>query len=133
MNIIMGTSGTEKLRITYDGKVGIGTSTPQAKLAVNGDVFATKIKVTQTGWPDYVFHHNYNLPSLPEVEMFIKNNQHLPDIPSAAEVDKNGLDLGEMNKKLLQKVEELTLYIIEQQKTITDLQQRMKAIETTCR
>jgi len=106
-----------------DGSVGIGTTTPQAKLAVNGDIFSKKVKVTQTGWPDFVFHQDYKLPSLQEVANYIKTNQHLPEIPSAAEVEKEGLDLGEMNKKLLQKIEELTLYIIELENRVEKMEQ----------
>ncbi|MGN6490409.1 MAG: hypothetical protein ACTHLE_00320 [Agriterribacter sp.] len=98
------------------GNVGIGTTNPQAKLAVNGDIFSTKVKVTQTGWPDYVFYPNYKLPPLKEVEKFIQQYKHLPDVPSASEVEKNGLDLGNNQALLLKKIEELTLYIIEQDK-----------------
>lgn len=123
-----GTSGTggykSLLLVRADGNVGIGTSTPQAKLAVNGDIFAKKIKVIQTGWPDYVFKPGYQLPSLQDVGKYIKNHHHLPGIPSAAEVEKESLDLGDMNKRLLQKVEELTLYLIDQQKQINQLKQQ---------
>ncbi|WP_120518403.1 hypothetical protein [Chitinophaga barathri] len=101
-----------------NGNVGIGTVSPQAKLAVNGTVYARKIKVTQTAadWPDYVFAKDYKLPALYDVETFVNRHQHLPEMPSAAEVEKDGADLGEMNKKLLKKVEELTLYVIEMNK-----------------
>jgi hypothetical protein len=122
MNIVMGTNGVEKLRITYDGKVGIGTATPQAKLAVNGDIYAQRVKVTQSGWPDYVFEDDYKMPPLTEIASYVKEHKHLPDIPAAAEVEKEGLDLGEMNKRLLQKIEELTLYLIEQDKRIRQLE-----------
>ncbi|WP_126248971.1 hypothetical protein [Chitinophaga rhizosphaerae] len=98
-----------------------GTYTPSSgeespKLAVNGNITAKKIKVTQTGWADFVFDPAYALPPLDTVETFIKQNRHLPEIPSAADVEKNGQDLGEMNKKLLQKIEELTLYVIDLKK-----------------
>jgi hypothetical protein len=105
--------GKPLLYVRGDGNVGIGTSIPQAKLAVKGDIFAQKVKVTQSGWADFVFHPDYELPSLQEVERFIKRNNHLPEIPSEKDVEKDGLDVGEINKKLLQKIEELTLYIIE--------------------
>ncbi|MGF6849534.1 hypothetical protein QFZ51_004769 [Chitinophaga sp. W3I9] len=108
--------GKPLLYVRGDGNVGIGTNIPQAKLAVKGDIFAQKVKVTQSGWADFVFHPDYELPSLQEVECFIKANKHLPEIPSEKEVEKDGLDVGEMNKKLLQKIEELTLYIIDLKK-----------------
>ncbi len=86
-----------------------------------GQVKAKSIKVTLSGWSDFVFDNDRHLPSLSEVENYIKNNRHLPDIPSAKEVEDNGVDLGEMNAKLLQKVEELTLYVIDLQKQIDEL------------
>ncbi|MEC7262905.1 MAG: hypothetical protein VXW38_04130 [Bacteroidota bacterium] len=95
------------------GNVGIGTSNPGGyKLAVKGKIRAEEIKV-ETGWADYVFEDGYDLPSLEEVERHIKEKGHLINIPSAKEVEANGVELGEMNKLLLEKIEELTLYIIE--------------------
>lgn len=123
------TTIVERMKIDQNGNVGIGTNTPQSKLAVNGDIFSKKIKVTQTGWPDYVFEKNFRLPSLAEVEQFIRKNKHLPDVPSAAEVEKNGLDLGDNQAVLLKKIEELTLYIIEQNKQLTSLQQEMRELK----
>jgi len=96
-------------------------------------IFAEKIEVTLSAmgssWYDHVFYPDYNLRSLNELEHFIKQNHHLPEIPSAKEIEENGLDLGAMQGKLLLKIEELTLYTIEQQKLIEDLQKRLSEIE----
>ncbi|WP_144008911.1 hypothetical protein [Pedobacter africanus] len=126
----------ERFRITSSGDVGIGTTDPKGyKLAVNGKVRAQEIKVEASPWPDYVFTKDYQLPSLQETEKHIKDKGHLPGIPSAAEVKANGIDLGEMNAKLLQKIEELTLHLIEkdkkdkeQQSTIEKLQEQVMMI-----
>lgn len=112
-----------------NGNVGINTVVPKAKLAVNGDILATKVKVTQTGWPDYVFGKEYHLPAIAELEQYILTHQHLPEIPSAKEVTTNGLDLGDMDKKLLQKIEELSLYIIQLDKKNKELEGRLKKME----
>ncbi|CAL1520733.1 hypothetical protein [Chitinophaga sp. MM2321] len=110
--------------------VGIGTLTPQSELSVKGTITAQRVKVTQTGWADYVFHKDYPLPSLQDIEKFILEHNHLPGIPSAAEVQKEGIDLGEINKTLLQKIEELTLHLIKMQKEITQQQQELAALKT---
>ncbi len=116
------------MAITNSGNVGIGTLTPNAyKLAVEGTLGARRIKVTsQPNWADFVFHPDYKLPALTDVEQFIQKNGHLPEIPTAAEVNENGVDVGEMNKLLLQKVEEMTLYLIQQQKEINELRRLIK-------
>lgn len=116
-----GSSLTEKMRIKADGKVGIGVSKPQYELTVNGTIGGRKVKVTQETWADFVFESPYQLRSIPELEMFIKQNGHLPEVPKAEEVKEDGLDLGDMDRKLLQKIEELTLYIIDQHKQIQEL------------
>jgi hypothetical protein len=106
--------------------VGIGTENfGTYKLAVNGSIRSKEV-VVETGWADYVFDKKYKLPSLKEVEQFILKNKHLPNIPSAAEVEKQGLHVGEVQKKMMEKIEELTLYAISQQKEIDALKKQMK-------
>lgn len=100
----------------FKGNVGVGTlDTKGYKFAVAGDMIAESIRVKlQNSWPDYVFSEKYKLPSLSDTHKFILKNGHLPDIPSAAQVSAEGFDLAEMNIKLLKKIEELTLHLIEQ-------------------
>ncbi|PXY46484.1 autotransporter outer membrane beta-barrel domain-containing protein [Flavobacterium hydrophilum] len=99
-------------------------------MAVKGKFITEEVKVqTYTNWPDFVFKKEYNLPTLSEVEQHIKENGHLQNIPSASEVSENGILLGEMNAKLLQKIEELTLYIIQQEKRFNDQEARLKKLE----
>lgn len=107
------------------GNVGIGTTIPDAKLAVKGNIHTQEVKVDLLGavMPDYVFTSNYDLKTLTEVEAYIKANGHLPNIPSAKEAEVNGLLLKDMNLKLLEKIEELTLYTIQQEKRIEGLEQ----------
>ncbi len=83
----------------------------------------------QSNWPDFVFAPSYNLPSLEQVETFVKANKHLPEVPTSKEVEANGVDLGANQAKLLQKIEELTLYLIEQNKLIKEQQQLLAAQE----
>jgi len=109
------------------GNVGIGISDPQYLLDVKGIIRATEVKIQSIDqFADFVFAKDYALPTLREVDSFIQANGHLPDVPSAADVKENGINLVEMQVKLLQKVEELTLYTIEQQKMI-EQQTRMMA------
>lgn len=106
------------MMVNASGNVGIGTTdTKGYKLAVNGEAIFTKAKVKPyENWPDYVFQTNYRLRPLSDVEQYIKQHHHLPGVPSAEEVEKNGLDLGDNQATLLKKIEELTLYAIEQNK-----------------
>lgn len=114
-----------------NGNVSIGTGNAQGyKLAVAGNVIAESIIVKLQGtWPDYVFDKKYTLPPLNEVERFIKLNKHLPEIPTDQEVNEKGIDIGGMNAKLLKKVEELTLYLINQQKEIESLKAKVGTLE----
>jgi hypothetical protein len=114
----------------YAGNLGIGTTnTGTSKLAVEGTIAARRVKVTQAGtWPDFVFEPEYKLPLLSEVEAYVKANKHLPDVPSAAEVKKDGQDVGELNRILLQKIEELTLHLIEQEKKMAAQQAQINQL-----
>ncbi|WP_160712914.1 hypothetical protein [Chitinophaga solisilvae] len=114
----------------FNGNVGIGIypqKQPEFKLAVSGTIGAKKVKVTDQGWADYVFKSDYTLPSLSEVEAFIKTNYHLPGIPSEKEIAEKGLDLGNMQQQQMQKIEELMLYIISLNKKLE--QQRVEMEE----
>jgi len=122
--------------INSTGNIGIGTANlndANYKLFVETGIRTRKIKVDQTTWADYVFHSSYRLPSLQEVEAYIKQNRHLPGVPSAMEVEQNGLDVGESQAVLLKKIEELTLYVIELKKENEKLKQetevRFKKLE----
>jgi hypothetical protein len=118
---------TEAMRITGTGKVGIGTvNTNEAgyKLFVETGIRTRKVKVDQSTWSDYVFYSNYRLRPLSEVEQYINQYHHLPEVPSAEEVEKNGLDVGDNQATLLKKIEELTLYIIQQNKRIEALESK---------
>ncbi len=112
------------------GNIGIRTTdTKGFELGVNGKIAANEVKVAiYPNWPDFVFEKTYNLPTLLDVENHIKEKGHLKDIPSAEEVEKNGFFLGEMDAKLLQKIEELTLYTIEQEKEIKELKKAKSEI-----
>jgi hypothetical protein len=137
--ISLSTNYASRIKILTDGNVGIGTpltTNPNGyKLAVNGKIGAKEVQVENTSatWADYVFKPDYKLMPLTEVETFIQNNQHLPEIPSADEVKENGHRLGEMDVLLLKKVEELTLYVIGQDKKIkaqTDIIERQQKLLT---
>jgi hypothetical protein len=112
-----------------NGNVGIGTTNPQYKLAVNGNIGAQDIIVTNTGWSDYVFRPGYRLRPLSEVSQYIQANGHLPDIPTEEEVKEKGVSLGDMQAKLLAKVEELTLHMIQQEEENRELRDRLARLE----
>ncbi|GEM68735.1 hypothetical protein SMI01S_23410 [Sphingobacterium mizutaii NBRC 14946 = DSM 11724] len=117
------------LVVGFNGNVGIGTTNPTAKLTVNGLVRAREIKVDATPWPDYVFEEGYHLPSLDQIRSYIRENGRLPEVPSAVQVQKEGIDLGRMDAILLKKIEELTLYLIEKEGQIDSLNERLKSLE----
>jgi hypothetical protein len=112
-----------------NGNVGIGTATPQERLSVNGKIRAQEVKVETANWPDYVFRRSYKLAGLDEVKAYIDQNHHLPDMPSEQDVKKEGLNLGEMDKLLTQKIEELTLYLIGLKKDNDELKRENKTLK----
>jgi hypothetical protein len=116
-------SGWGLVMNTNTGNVGIGTLNPTYKLSVNGDIRSKEV-VVESGWADYVFDKNYKLKSLDDVEKFITQNKHLPNIPSAKEIGEKGLHLGDIQKRMMEKIEELTLYVIELKKEIEYLKNR---------
>jgi hypothetical protein len=111
------------------GNIGIGKANPTEKLEVNGTIVAQKVRVTQTGWADYVFDTDYKLPTLSEIEEYIKKHKHLPEIPTTEEVKEKGADLGDTQVLLLKKVEELTLYLIQQNKEIEKLKKELTELK----
>jgi len=122
--------------ILSGGNVGIGTTVFSKgstsnfyQLAVKGNIHAKEVDIDLLNWSDFVFDKNYKLNSLTEVEKFINEHKHLPDVPSASEVKENGISVGNIDAKLLQKVEELTLYIIEQNKQIQNLQKEVEGLK----
>lgn len=115
------------LIIKNSGNIGIGTKLPDAKLAVNGNIHTKEVKVDLSGAlvPDYVFNENYKLLTFQQIKEFIKKNGHLPNIPSAQEMNEEGVYLKEMNLKLLEKIEELTLYLLKQDERIKILEDQI--------
>ena len=106
--------------VSVPGKMGIGTFNPDYKFAVNGSIRSKEV-VVESAWADYVFDSDYELPSLVEVEEFIQQHKHLPNIPSAKEIAEKGLAVGDIQKKMMEKIEELTLYVIDLKKEIEKL------------
>lgn len=124
---VQNSTQTKLVNVSASGNVGIGTTdnaswqlaTSPYKLAVGGNIISEEMVVKQqVNWPDYIFKKNYPLMPLSELKSYIDKNQHLPEIPSAAQIEKDGLNLGEMNKVLVKKVEELTLYMIEKDQQV---------------
>lgn len=112
--------------VSTDGKVGIKSPNPSYELEVNGTIKTKAVLVSNTGWADFVFKKDYRLRPLKEVESHIEQYSRLPEMPSESEVNANGVDLAKMNVKLLQKIEELTLYIIQQEARISELENKIK-------
>lgn len=129
--LAVNSAGANLMLVKANGSVGIGTTdTKGYKLAVNGSGVFTRVVVkSYANWPDFVFNKDYDLPSLQEIEQYVTEHQHLPGIPSASDVDTDGVDLGDMNKKLLQKIEEQMLYIIEMNKKLVTLTNEMKELK----
>lgn len=112
--------------VSINSRLRIGSLKPTSpyanyKLSVDGDIIAKRCVIQVSNWADYIFADNYSLPSLDDVETYVKEKKHLPGVPSEAEIKEKGVDMGEMNKILMQKVEELTLYIIDLKKEINAL------------
>jgi hypothetical protein len=129
---IVRTNGGDRMFVDGSGNVSIGTPDVAAgyRLNVLGKIISEEIRVElKSAWPDYVFSNKYQLTPLSEVEAFIQKENHLPNIPSAEEVEKNGLHLGSMQTKMMEKIEELTLYIIEINKRIEALEKENKLLQ----
>ena len=126
-------SGSTKFIVDSEGDVivnSVSNKKPGYELNVDGQIVAEEVLVqNSTNWPDYVFMADYVLPQLTEIEDFISEHKHLPDVPSAAQMEMNGINLGEMDKTLLRKIEELTLYVIGQSKDIAQLKQENNALK----
>ncbi|MCL4282518.1 MAG: hypothetical protein KJZ58_09650 [Flavobacteriales bacterium] len=138
-NLPIYTNGVERLRITKDGKVGIGTTPPWGvvgdyRLYVENGIACRDVLVKLGTWPDYVFQPNYALLPLDELREFLKTNNHLPGIPAAAELEaKQGVELGDMQARLVKVVEEQALYILQLEEKFRALEQRMRVVETSKR
>jgi len=126
------TNGKTPYLFEVSGKMTINNGSMDIlKLESNGLLHARKIKVDTQIWPDYVFENDYELMPILDVENYIKSEKHLPNVPSQEEIVRDGIDVTEMNVILMQKIEELTLYSIEQQKQIIELQKSLDKLQET--
>lgn len=126
-DFIVRTNGANRIYVKPNGQVSIGTATPATgyMLSVNGKAVVEELKVQLSGnWPDYVFANNYKMKSFDELRSYIAENKHLPNIPAAVEVEKSGLEVGEMQRKMMEKIEELTLYVLQLEEKIKDLKNK---------
>jgi hypothetical protein len=117
--------GNNRLFLADNGNIGIGTNNPLAKLSVDGNICAKEVRVSLSGspcWPDYVFAQDYDLMKISDLRSYVQQNRHLPGVPSAAEVEENGVELGATTELLLQKIEEMTLYIFQLEERIQQLE-----------
>ncbi|PXV61976.1 hypothetical protein CLV62_12319 [Dysgonomonas alginatilytica] len=125
------TFGQFRMGINSSGNVGIGTDNPKNKLEVAGTIRATEVKIEALPWADFVFDKDYKLLSLEEVKAHIDEYKHLPDVPSEKQVIEEGINIGEMQAKLLQKIEELTLYVIQQDIKNKELEKEIKELKVS--
>lgn len=125
-------NNSSRMVIDRNGNMALGITVPASgyKLSVNGKIIAEELRIQTSGvWPDYVFHNDYKLMPLDILDQSIKTNGHLPGIPNAAEIEAEGFDSGEMQRKIMEKIEELTLYVIELKKENDELKNRVKKLE----
>lgn len=125
--------GTTQLVVLANGNVGIGTATPTNHLAVNGSIKAREVIVTANNWPDYVFDPAYRLVPLRDVQAFIAENGHLPGVPSARQIEQEGVPLGDLGATLLRKIEELTLHQIALEQENERLRRDLDALRSPAR
>ncbi len=131
LNFYMGNDQVNpRMTIDYSGNVGIGCSDPQVKLAVNGTIKASELTITTAPCSDFVFEPGYSLMDLNSLEEYVMNRKHLPEVPSAQEFAEKGYSVGEMDDLLLRKIEELTLYIIKQQKEFIKQQKEIEELKS---
>ncbi|MFN6178281.1 MAG: SprB repeat-containing protein [Flavobacteriales bacterium] len=135
--LLLYTDGTERIRIAEDGRVGIGTHPPVNtsgvyRLYVEGGIATRDIKVKTGLWPDFVFDTGYDLMPLSELRAFVQRNRHLPGIPSASEVDTDGgVEVGELQRRMLETIEQQALYILQLEERLQQLEQRVTTLQTS--